>query len=107
MSTEKDTPQDPNAPVLAALARIEARLDETNDRLDAGFKELRAEVGGELRLGLVDLRTEVREGQAALQSGQASILNELHGTREEAGKELAEHNARIKSLERPKRTGTR
>ena len=119
MSTEQDTP-DPNAAVLAALARLEARMnagfkdvdgrfDDVNARIDqttTEVRELRGEVG-ELRLGLVDLRTEVREGRTTLEVGQASILSELHGTRKEAGKELAEHDARIKSLEKPKRTGTR
>src|ERR1700679_4086807 len=127
---EKDGLLDPNVAVLAALARLEARMD-------SGFREVRAEIGevrgdvvglrgevgelrtdvgglrgevGDLRLGLQDLRTEVREGHQALEAGQkaaeASILKELRGTRAEMGTELAGYDERLKRLERPKRTGT-
>jgi hypothetical protein len=95
-NTKKKTNGDPAPQIAAVLAELRAMRAD----MDAGFKELRAEVQA-VDASLGTLRQDMEHVPAQ----QTAILTEFVGLRGEAHRDLEDHRKRIERLE--KRTGTR
>jgi chromosome segregation ATPase len=112
---KKNTGEDPLVlgllrQVVDRLDKIDGRLDDTNARMDAGFKEVNARIDGvaehvkAVDVSLGTLRQDMEHVPAEL----TSIKADLGSLRGERHQELEDHRQRIERLEKPlsRKTGS-
>ncbi len=77
---------DPNSPILLAIAGLSAKLDQVREELSAGLGQVRQEV----RQVRDELRAELGQVRDELRAGLGQVRQEVHQVRDELRAELGQ-----------------